>query len=735
MKNKNRVLSVIVYVCVLVGVTYSQTFVNEPSLFGNAMKKRGISKPDSQSVNSESSNQTNFLANDLDLTFGVNGLSATPFATNTANLISKVLIQPDGKILTAESDARPVVIRRNTDGSLDTAFGLNGIASYPFTGVTFFQSIALQNDGKILLSHVNSLSTLQIVRFNTNGTLDTTFAANGFYTNSLFPFAYANDMVVQTDGKILIGGYAAESSNNDFKIVIRLNSNGVIDNTFATNGVFKLDLGLNDNIRKLLVQTDGKILGIGAINTLGVDSVHTCFRLNTNGSLDSSFGTNGIATIGNGTFELAGVSIQSDGKIVFGGDDSESFTGISYRLNTNGTPDLSYGVGGAVIIQLSTHWFIVRDSTIQTDGKIVLGGAALRLSDSSAGWFVTRLLPNGTVDQTFANSGYYFNYRPIANDRVGIINSVTVQADGKIVCGAYDVESNLKRTKVFRLSADAPRSVSKFIDFDGDNKTDISIFRPSVSQWWYLRSSDNANRVFSFGTSTDKIVPADYTGDGKTDIATFTPSTGFWSILRSENSTYYAYPFGSNGDVAVPADYDADGKADSAVFRPSTQIWYISKSSGGTTITPFGTTGDVPAVGDYDGDGKTDVAIYRVSLGQWWYLRSSDNTNRVFTFGTSTDKPVQGDYTGDGKTDIAFYRPSTGFWFILRSEDSSFYAFPFGTSGDIPVAGDYDGDGKFDAAVFRPSGNNWYISGSTAGTIIRTFGAPGDLPVPNAFVP
>jgi CSLREA domain-containing protein len=272
-------------------------------------------------------------------------------------------------------------------------------------------------------------------------------------------------------------------------------------------------------------------------------------------------------------------------------------------------------------------------------------------------------------------------------------------------------------------------------DFDGDGKTDISIFRPNVGQWWYSRSSDSATRVFTFGTSTDKLVPADYTGDGKTDIATFTPSTGFWNILRSEDSTYYAYPFGSNGDIAVPADYDGDGKADSAVFRPSSSTWFISKSSGGTTITPFGTTGDVPAVGDYDGDGKTDIAIYRVSAGQWWYLRSSDNTNRVFTFGTSTDKIVQGDYTGDGKTDIAFYRPSTGFWFILRSEDSSFYAFPFGTSGDIPVAGDYDGDGKFDAGVFRPSNNTWYLNRSTAGVQFVGFGTTGDLPVPNAFVP
>ncbi len=272
-------------------------------------------------------------------------------------------------------------------------------------------------------------------------------------------------------------------------------------------------------------------------------------------------------------------------------------------------------------------------------------------------------------------------------------------------------------------------------DFDGDLKTDIAIFRPSLGQWWYLRSSDNSNRAFSFGSSTDKIVPADYTGDGKTDIATFNPTTGFWSIMRSEDSTFYGFPFGTNGDIAAPADYDGDGKADAAVFRTSNSTWYISKSSGGTIIQQFGASGDRPTVADYDGDGKADLAIYRVALGQWWYLLSSDGTNRAFQFGTSTDKPLQGDYTGDGKADLAFFRPTTGEWFVLRSEDSTFYGFPFGASGDIPASGDYDGDGRFDAAVFRPSNTTWYLNRSTSGVGIVGFGANGDIPVPNAFVP
>lgn len=275
-------------------------------------------------------------------------------------------------------------------------------------------------------------------------------------------------------------------------------------------------------------------------------------------------------------------------------------------------------------------------------------------------------------------------------------------------------------------------------DFDGDSKTDLSIFRPGPGQWWWQRSSNGSSGALQFGASTDRLAPADFTGDGKTDIAFWRPSTGQWFILRSEDQSFFAFPFGTTGDTPVPADFDGDGKADAAVYRPSTRTWFINRSTGGTTITAFGAAGDLPAVGNYDGDTKADIAIFRpagVAGAEWWIQRSSNSTVFALTFGTATDKAVQGDYTGDGKTDVAIWRPSNGNWFILRSENFSFYAFPFGSTGDVPVPGDYDGDGKYDAAVFRPVGSTWFLQRSTAGTLIQSFGTTGDLPVPNAFVP
>jgi hypothetical protein len=322
-------------------------------------------------------------------------------------------------------------------------------------------------------------------------------------------------------------------------------------------------------------------------------------------------------------------------------------------------------------------------------------------------------------------------------ENITVPNNATTQARVKVEAVGnifFDV-SNVN----FTITPGTTTMPAKFVDFDGDRKTDISIFRPSVGQWWYQQSSDNVVKALAFGSATDRITPGDYDGDSKTDVAFWRPSTGEWFVLRSSNLTFFAAPFGATNDVPAPGDFDGDRKTDLAVFRPSNTTWFILRSSdNGVQAVPFGLATDIPTVEDYDGDGRSDIGIFRPAGGsgggEWWILRS---TAGLFAtpFGTATDKPVQGDYTGDGKADIAFYRPTTSEWFILRSEDLSFFAAPFGANGDIPVAGDYDGDNKYDLAVFRPTNVTWFILKSTGGTQIQAFGAAGDKPVPSAFVP
>ena len=262
-------------------------------------------------------------------------------------------------------------------------------------------------------------------------------------------------------------------------------------------------------------------------------------------------------------------------------------------------------------------------------------------------------------------------------------------------------------------------------DFDGDGKSDLSVYRPSEGNWYLNRSTAGFTAV-NFGNSSDKLAPGDFDGDGKTDIGVY--RNGTWYNLNSSNNTFSASNFGTASDIVMAGDYDGDGKTDKAVFRPSDSTWYVSKSTGGLQVAIFGQNGDIPISGDFDGDGKTDYTVYRAGV---WYTQKSTGGLAVTSFGLATDKAVPADYDGDGKDDVAVYR--NGIWYILHSGNGQFVAISFGTSTDVPVPGDYDGDGKYDVAVYR--GGIWYVNGSTSGLMVSNFGVGSDTAIPKSYIP
>ncbi|MGC2236405.1 MAG: proprotein convertase P-domain-containing protein [Pyrinomonadaceae bacterium] len=435
-------------------------------------------------------------------------------------------------------------------------------------------------------------------------------------------------------------------------------------------------------------------------------------------------------TGGGGSFNITmptGCSWSASANLSFIGITSSASGDGNGTINFSVAPNMTGGREGFIDV---SNGVIIKSFQIQQPSgcPFSLNGTILNFNS------------NGGSGNVAVTAGNACNWQATTSASWIQINSMPHTGNGTLGVSVQPNTSGIERSATVTIGArsitvnQSSTAPSRQFDFDGDSKADISIYRPSAGEWWYLRSSDGGNAVFQFGNSSDKIAPADFTGDGKTDIAFFRPSTGEWFILRSEDFSYYSFPFGTSGDVPAPGDYDNDGKADAAVFRPSTFTWFINKSSGGTIIQSFGQSGDVPAVSDYDGDSKADIAIYRPTAGEWWIQKSSDSSVVVFQFGNSSDKPVQGDYTGDDKADVAIFRPSTGEWFILRSEDGTYYSFPFGASGDIPAPADFDGDGRFDATVFRPSQSTWYVQRTTAGTLIQSFGQTGVMPVPSAFI-
>jgi hypothetical protein len=254
------------------------------------------------------------------------------------------------------------------------------------------------------------------------------------------------------------------------------------------------------------------------------------------------------------------------------------------------------------------------------------------------------------------------------------------------------------------------QTTTRTCDFDRDGLSELSFFNLGV---WKV--SGMSNVTYGSATQGDLPVPMDYDGDGKTDLAVWRPSNFTWYIKLATELTAV---WGAAGDIPVPADYNGDGKADVAMYRPSTFQWYIN----GTPSFVYGEVGVIPVPGDYDGDGKVDVAYYKISTGMW-------NVKGLITnkhYGDAGYIPVPGDYNGDGKTDVAVFDPATGIWHLDSANTGVNNVTVLApVAGDIPSPGDYFGDGETHPAIYRPSNQTLYMYNN--GTVTSTvFGGSGD---------
>ncbi|MGB7201020.1 MAG: VCBS repeat-containing protein [Pyrinomonadaceae bacterium] len=268
---------------------------------------------------------------------------------------------------------------------------------------------------------------------------------------------------------------------------------------------------------------------------------------------------------------------------------------------------------------------------------------------------------------------------------------------------------------------------------------DLAVWRPSTGTWWVMGGAGSQAVTQGWGMNGDIPAQGDFDGDGKTDFSVFrpTPTSGTWWILKSSDSTYYSVSFGIGSDNLAQADYDGDGRTDVAVWRASDGVWYIIQSStGGVQYAAYGMNGDKPAPADYDGDGRADIAVWRGSNNTFYSVNSSNNASAGFTFTQSGTEPVSADYDGDGRADYAIRSGNN--WIIRNSANSQLETLNWQLASDIAVQNDYDGDGKVDIAVWRPTNDpagtlgNWFIRQSASNNSLRQvqWGISGDIPVP-----
>ena len=355
-----------------------------------------------------------------------------------------ITLQPDGKSLVGGYYWNGInydftVTRYNVDGSLDATFGGgDGIATIAVgTGNDQAYDITLQADGKILLagvSHNGTDNDFALTRLNSDGTLDTTFDGDGLVTTDIAADNdYARSMTLQSDGKIIVAGWTRNGVNNNFAL-IRYNSDGSLDTSFDSDGIVTTVVPIfSSHIRDITLQADGKIVVIGDAQD-GSGSDFAIVRYNTDGSLDTSFGGSGIVTtaVGTGSTSPQSIIVQADGKILASGTayNGTDFDVAIVRYNSDGSLDTSFGGGdGIVTADFASDNDRAYSMELQADGKIILAGSSNNGTDED--FVVARFNSDGSIDTSFGG-GAGFVISPIGSSN-DVAYGVTIQSDGSIL--------------------------------------------------------------------------------------------------------------------------------------------------------------------------------------------------------------------------------------------------------------------------------------------------------------
>lgn len=445
-----------------------------------------------------------------------------------SSAVTKVVPMPSGgfyvvgPFTTIDGSTYTGVARFSASGTLDPSFS-------PPIFDNSINTAALQSDGRLVVGGafltVNGQPAGEIARLNLDGTLDTAFNVGSGFTGTTFTDSSVLAIAIQADGKIVVGGTFLQYNGRATGLIARLNTDGTSDTAFSAGGGFSTLLG--QQVTALVLQPDGKIIVGGAFTSYGGSVCSTPARLNTNGTLDSTFAAAtpyGTGFLG-GTYSLA---LQADGRVIVGGHflNGSSDVGL-YRLTATGTFDSTFGVYPIILQSNSGDFRGIVALAIQSDGRIIVGGSLSSYNNASRGK-IMRLNTDGSLDAAFVGTSGF-------ND---VVNALAVEADGRVLCGGYFTSfAAAPRGGLARLNSDGSLGAGATATFRSPGS--VAAIVPTAGGKWIA-----AGR-FSFVNGTARGGIAQLNADGSLD-APFANGAGF------------AYDFG----LAAPASLcvQADGK-------------------------------------------------------------------------------------------------------------------------------------------------------------------------------
>jgi uncharacterized delta-60 repeat protein len=682
---------------------------------------------------------------DLDSTFGGTGKIRLGLGSGS-NRAHSVAVQADGKIVVAGSTSvgsfsQFALLRYHADGSLDATFGAGGIVITSFgTMESTANAVALQPDGKIVAagySFTGYYYNFAVARYNPDGSLDATFSDDGKIITSLDPSDdEAADVVIQPDGKIVAAGYTHVMATTAFAVV-RYHPDGSLDTSFGEDGIARTIAGGSARANAVALQPDGKIVAAGRNSSNFVTT-----RYNPNGTLDATFGINGVVITTNGTNPDVAydVAVQADGKVVICGTTvvflgQNQFRGefVLVRYNPDGSPDTTFDGDGIVSHYLNgAHENRLHSLAIQPDGKIVAGGyLVLSGSGNPSVFAVVRYHTNGTPDASFDGDGIATT---VAGSSYSSAFGVATQADGKIVAAGID-NADFGNAALARFNADGSLDAATF----GSGGTVSTDFGDSLSSAQDVLVQPDG-KILAAGYNYHGFILARFNVNGTPDAAfgsggvVRTPNTTglniIYAVALQPDGKIIAAGSGSvsanqrgfalaryNSDGSLDATFDGDGKvitavgmfnsqAKAVVVQPDGKIIAAGDSEYNFALVRYNTDGSLDTT--FDGDGKV-VTIGGVNNGSEANAVAIQPDGKIvaagYSYNGSNNDFAVARYNADGSLDSSFDTDGKVTTQASTANDEA-HSLVIQPDGKIIAAGrGYSNGSHFTLARYKPDGS------------------------------